>query len=447
MSHTETGTERTILQALAKGTAELFFYLPLLLLIAVSLLPEWNVWVWLLTLPLCYTGAAAIIGKMPRSRLIVRFGCSLAIGLLHALAMSAWFGGALAIPLLVGAVTGTLVAYRGMAMSLQGWLLSFSNTKLLIGLMLYLLIQPLILLWLDNLALFKGMLVLCGILSIILFAFIANERHLHSETADSVSAAAAQAFKRQNRFLMGILVVLLVLLGMFRSIQRAIEQWLHALIAQIMSWFDRPEQPPAEEAPPPSQPPMDWNMGEPVKEPAAWMVLLEQLLKIAVSIVLIAGAAVLLFYAGRKLYQLAKKFADKLLQRRADSQVSDEEYVDEVESLMNWSKWKKQMRTRLRRLGPGSGEAELRWEQLTSNADKIRFLYTKQLEVWSRKGNAEEPHLTPRELISARTGQLADDNMKREYDDFAAAYEAARYGDKQPLDSQVTTSKNLIERK
>ncbi len=449
MSRTDSHEQLRIIKDLGKGATEVWYYGPALLLVAIYALPDWSLWLWLFTLPLCYAAGGRIGMKWARPRLITRLAFALGIGLLHASALFllSGAGGAWLVEWLAGMLTASFIAYRGMSMSLRGWQASFPNMLMLASILSFVMIQPFIFIWLERLAPYKDALVLGGVLAIIGYAYIANERHLQSETSEAVSPAAARSFKRQNRLLTSILVVLLILLALFRRIQQAVESWVQQWLSGLMAWFNRPREQAVEEAPPSSQPPMDWAAGEPPNEPAAWMQLLERLLQIVVTAALLIAAAVVLFYAGRKLYRAAVQLVQRLMGRGNAEQPAEGEFVDEVESLMDWTKWKKQMRSRLSKLSPGAGDDGASWERLTTNGDRIRYLYAKQLELWKRAGQEGEPHLTPRETIETMTGHLGDEKIKRQYKDFATAYEEVRYGEKQPQDDQVAAGKKLVDGK
>jgi hypothetical protein len=435
------------LKTLGQGVIELFFYLPVFMVIAIYLLPESAIWIWIATLPLCYWAASLLIGKWSRLRYGVRLLLALAIGGLHGAVFIGIGVNKLAIvAIIVGSFAAALVAWRGMSVQLRGWSESFPNTQLLIGVMIYVAAQPLKLILFKKLVDYNGILIVCGIAAVILFFFFANERHLNSETIDTGKTPATLAFKRQNRLLMIIVVAIISILALFRQIQQAIERFFHSIIERIMNWLNQPkEQTTAEEPPSNAQPPE--MPTEEVKPPSDFMLLLEQILKIIGIAFVIIIACILLYFLLKKLYQWAKVIAAKLQERSAESRKGTEGYTDEVESLMTLINLREQMGNRLRKLLPKKRSQAGEWHALTTNTEKIRYLYKMVLRTGAEQGYSVNTALTPREtaddLGNWKDGKLKQSGMHS----FIDVYEEVRYGDKEPNDQQVDAFKRQLENK
>ncbi|MGM0882760.1 MAG: DUF4129 domain-containing protein [Bacillota bacterium] len=437
------------LHALGQGAVELFFYLPLLLIVAVYLLPASAMWLWIATLPFCYWAGSTIIGMFPQTRLFVRVLLAAMIGGLHScLFNGAWLGELELAPTAICGLVGLITAARGMSAKMKGWTASFPNSYLLVGVLSYVSVQPLKLFLFKRLADYNGVLIICGIAAVILFFFLANERHLNSETADTGKSPAIIAFKRQNRILMAIIVTIISILALFRQIQQAIERFFLALVGKLMSWFNRPqEQQPIEEAPV-NNPTPDMFPAAQEKPASEWMLLLEQILKIIGIALVIIVICIVLFIVFRKLYQAAKTLAAKLLERGAEKNRGEAGFTDEVENLMTLTSIGKQMGNQLQKLFPRKRKNGEDWNDLKTNAERIRFLYTRLVRAVVKQGYPYQTHLTPRETArdlsqwKGGTQQLEGING---FIDFIDIYEKVRYGEGIPDDQQVAAYKQNFD--
>jgi len=219
------------LKVFGQGLIELLFYLPVLLVAAVYLLPPTVVWGWIVTLSLCYWMGSTLIGIKPQLRRIFRLLLAVAIGATHAcITIFIGIGELGIVALIICGLLGTIAAARGMSAMLQGWTETFTNTRMLVGVIIYVVAQLFKMVLVKEFAEYSGVLIVCGIAAVILFFFFANERHLNNETIDTGKSSATLAFKRQNRIMMIIVVALISLIAMFRQIQHAIEHFFHSLM-------------------------------------------------------------------------------------------------------------------------------------------------------------------------------------------------------------------------
>lgn len=435
------------LKIFGPGLIEIFFYLPVLLAAAVYLLPSSVVWVWIVTLTLCYWLGSMLIGSKPQLRLIFRLMLAVVIGAMHACLTILLGVGELGIvaPVICG-LLGSIVAARGMSAMLHGWTETFTNTRMLVGIMIYVAAQPIKLALVKEFADYNGVLIVCGIASVILFFFLTNERHLNNETVDTGKSPATLAFKRQNRLMMIIVVALISLIAMFRQIQQAIEHFFYSFIQKLMSWFNRPqENQPVEE--PVGQPPQNMLPIDEQKPKAEWMIWLEQIVKIIAIVLVIAVVAIILFFVFRKLYQVTKALVAKLMLRGAESRKGESGFTDEVENLMTLTNLKEQMGKQLKKLLPRKREHGPEWNDLTSNAERIRFLYSNYVRADMKRGYTFHINLTPRETAEDLAKWTGTGKSKEEVDELIEVYETVRYGEKQPSDKQVASIKQKIEPK
>ncbi|MCA0758000.1 DUF4129 domain-containing protein [Paenibacillus sp. N4] len=430
---------------LLKGMLEVFYFLPVLLAAAVYVLPTSQVWAWIATLPLCYGAAALMIAKLTQIRLIGRYALTLGIGAVHALLLyGMWSSDQKLYSLIITFGIGALAASRGASMVLHGWTMSFPNLAFLSGIASYAVFQPLKLFMLQKAAAYNPLLVICGIAAVVLFFFLANERHLDSETVDTAATPATAAFKRQNRILVFILSAIMVVLALFRQIQQAVEGWFRSLFERLADWLNRPpKEPPVPEQPPEQAPPVIPGAEE-TGPPPEWMTVLEQLLKVAAIVLLAAGAVFLLTILLRKLYGAAKKLMARLLEREADRKENDAGYTDEIEHFMSLTKLGKQIRGQLKSLLPQKSGRDKGWKELASDADKIRFIYARLLRKQAERGHGAPANHTPREVGQRLADAGSGGGDKQTIETFIGVYERVRYGEKQPGSGQAEQFKNQL---
>jgi hypothetical protein len=430
-----------------QGVIELFFYLPVLLIVGVYLLPAATLWVWIATLPLCYWAASLLLQKFTQLRYGIRLLLALVIGLLHGVIIMSTTGDGLPVlPMAICSLVAAITAIKGMSAQTRSWLVSFSNTQMLIGVALYIGMQPLKLFLLKELVNYNGLLIVCGIASVILLFFFANERHLNSETVDSAKSSATLAFKRQNRILIIIVVILISVLALFRQIQQMVERFFHSVIERMMNWLNRPGKEEITEEPPSNPQAPEMPQGE-AKPPSEWMLILEQIIKIVGIVLLVAAVVVLMYFIIKKAMKWAKLLAAKLQERGADRGNGGDGYTDEIESLMTLSTLRERMGNRLKKLMPRKRSFAQEWNELTTNTEKIRYLYSYVLRTGSEQGYEAKAHMTPREtaadLAKWNSGKFKHEDMKS----FIDVYEETRYGEIPQADNVVESLKQKINHK
>lgn len=432
------------LKTLGQGIIELLFYLPLFLIPAVYLLPAADVWIWIATLPLCYWAASLMTGRYPKLRYGIRLLQAAVIGSLHGVLIIG-VGQVSILPIILCSIAAAIIAMRGMSAQIRGWAASFPNTQLLIGAIIYAVMQPMKLILFKRLIDYNSVLVICGITAVILFFFFANERHLNSETTETVKTSAVLAIKRQNRLMIAIIVGMVSILALFRQIQQAIEGFFHSILKWVMSWLDQPEkQAPVEEQPIIDPAPQLFPPDE-AKPPPDWMLILEQILKIAAIVLVIIIAILILFFLLKKLYQWVKLFAAKLLDRGTESRNSAVGFTDEVEHLMTLTNWREQMGNKLKKLLPKKRAFSKEWNELSTNREKIRYLYSRFLWADAERGYMVKTYLTPRETADDMAKWKEDKHKQGGIHRFIDVYEEVRYGDKLPDDGQVAAFKQQLD--
>jgi hypothetical protein len=240
------------------------------------------------------------------------------------------------------------------------------------------------------------------------------------------------------------LTVVMAVLAAFRQIQRWLEDHVLAAIKRLLGMIgggEGTEAPPAPPAPPPQEmlPPMEPN------EPSKLLVMLEQVVKIAVTIAIIIAALFLLYWLGRRMSAWLRKWMDKLLQRQSALKAEDGAYTDEVEKLMTLNKWRNQMKNRFGSRRSREDDREPDWDELQSGKERMRWLYRKWLRGGMSAGYAPLPHLTPRETARSMSAWNGREEAKNEAERFAGGYEAVRYGDALPDESELERYRRWVE--
>ncbi|MUT67378.1 DUF4129 domain-containing protein [Paenibacillus sp. NEAU-GSW1] len=416
------------------GTVENLFLLPLHLIAAVYALNGPFVMLWLLALPLIYTAGYGLNGVMKLERRIYRILLALATGGISAAALLALDGTAdrgfsYYVTSMTVILLSALVSLRGMRMRMAGWRTAFPNQAMLFAIFGYVVIQLFVKMW-DKLEPFGDLTIYCGIACVILFFFIANERLVSGEAGlyGKSKSAAAAAGRRQNRWMTVAVVVVLCIFSLFRQLQHAVESAFRYIVAAIMDVLNRPvkeqlTETPEEQTPPPPA------MPEEIKEPAQWLIVLEQILRIAGTIIVIIVLCVLLYFLGRTLYRLSQRILAKIWERSNEKRGADDGYTDEVESIIASSKWRSGWRQE------GSARKEDRWSKLTSGAERIRYLYRRFVSEQIAKGYAHRSDMTPQEVA----GDIATWRKNASTEDerrLIRSYEEVRYGERE-LDAAI----------
>lgn len=427
------------LRMLGQGFAELLFFVPAPLLAAVYLL-NGSAAAWTFTLPVCYAAGVAA-GKAGRPRRMLTKGLwALAVGILHLsiVLLFADVPSATSLPLLVFSAAAALQGVRAAVSA--SWTVSFPGSAMLIGVLLHLAGQ-LAMLPLDQWARYGTLTAICGIAAVILYLFISNDRLLSGETGGQGKAGAAMAaFKRQNRMLTAIFAAVIAVAGLFRLWQQLFEQAGKGILNAILRWLSRPAEEQPQETPALPEAPQ-LPEAEPASEPAAWLLLLEQVAKVIGIVIAIVLAVLLLVYIGRRLYRLAAAWIGSLMRRSDEMRTQEAGYVDEVEQLMTLTKWREQWKNRLGSLRPDN--SRVTWDKM-SGAIRIRELYKSMLLRSVGKGYAFKSYLTPQETAedlhrwNPSAHQAGEAELIKMYDE-------VRYGGAEPSPEAADRLKKQME--
>jgi len=432
---------------LAKGAAELLFYLPVYMTAAIYLLPHAaSVALWLILLPLVFWCGALMKERWKNSRIIVELLAAFAIGCLYSFIFLLVFASDIKLELAAGLVLpSAFLSWKGIMLTRKGWKFSFDSRYMIAGISLYVAVQPLKIWLLDRLLEVDMLLFIGGAAVLIMAFYMLNERLIRNETVDTSQSPAAIAAAKHNRLLMSLITFTLLITSLLLLYKDAVMAGLRSVLAWIVGWLSRePKEPVIEQQPEPAAP-QQFPEVEP-SEPAKWMLLLEQIIKI---IVIAAGAVVLLllvYFASKKLLQLAYRLWLKFMKRNDAMQAQNGDYVDEEEQLTLLIKERKKKRHSLRG-GPTKGRKsfESKWNSSTDNREKIRLLYSHWLSELARVYRYRaKSQLTAQETCTDLQSQYQKEQAKLQASRFIDMYDAVRYGDHVPSQEETELLKKKM---
>lgn len=258
------------------------------------------------------------------------------------------------------------------------------------------------------------------------------------------TTASGRSMRRFNRMLIVIFALPVAVVSFWGLVDRAVRQaarWLLGLLAALLSGSGE-EAPPQPTAPPQAQdqPMLPMEQGE---ASIIWKIL---------EYVMMAGMAVLsviaLYFAlrslGRRLPGWLRAAYAWLTRYRHNEGEQETGYIDVVTSTRSGKSaerpgpWK-----RLRRIFEGdSGD---RWENLKTNRERVRFLYSRAVRLSIRSGLDWKAQWTPRE--TAREAEKREEAAKALTSGLCRAYEEARYGGGEPDDATVLRLREELLRK
>ncbi|RIX53639.1 DUF4129 domain-containing protein [Paenibacillus nanensis] len=421
--------------SLVRAYVELVFYLPLALAASHYLLPASQMLWWIITLPIVYGAWAAILRENSRIRVFVRVLLALLLGFAHSLLTAVLTGTEWdLVPIAACGLLGALFADRGFIQWRAGWSAAFSSFHMVIGVGAYIAMQPIKLLALKELADYSFVWNIGAVVSILLFFILANERHLNSESVDAHNSPTLKASKRLNRLWIGLLLGLIGFLMIFRQLREWVEETLRSFFQSLFSGIE--EEPPKAPEPEPMPEPQGLPPMEPQKE--SWfMNMLELVLQVAAYMLVAAAAIAVIYLFVKYVYRGILALIQKLSSKERLKQEEEGAYTDEVESLVDSKfQWRKRSRREKTR--------DTGWDELTSNAERIRYLYKTWLQTERERGYEAKPYLSPRET-ALEAGASAGERLTNEQSSFIQLYEEARYGEREPSGEAVSQHRIRLE--
>ncbi len=173
-----------------------------------------------------------------------------------------------------------------------------------------------------------------------------------------------------------------------------------------------------------------------------WLAILEFVSTIVLFALILAMAFLLL----KSLYLLLRAIANSLFRHEKNElqqACADETgFVDQKESLLSLSKIREDYLKRLRAIMDVFLKREQKWQSLTGNIEKIRFLYRYSVIKCVATGYRFKGYLTPIELAHDATREKQAESSHLA--EIAALYSDARYGGKDSTEQKVNEMKKKI---
>jgi len=173
-----------------------------------------------------------------------------------------------------------------------------------------------------------------------------------------------------------------------------------------------------------------------------WLAIMEFISTILLSALILA----IVFLFIKAIYSLLRTIFRSLFQYEKngshDNDEEDQGFVDQKENLFDLSKLKENYLKRFQTIIDSFLKREKRWQDLSGNMEKIRFLYKYAIIKYVAAGYKFKSHLTPNELAkdALRWRNATDADMI----EIADLYSATRYGDKDAGDMKVNEMKERI---
>ncbi|NOU94201.1 hypothetical protein GC093_13380 [Paenibacillus sp. LMG 31456] len=423
-----------------KGTVELLLGLPLLLMLAVYLLPnDVSMWLWVLSLMFSYA-----VGYTGGSLLSLRKRYQLFFFIIIMGALAAYLIFGTSYGFYLGMPIAALLVARGVRFVTVPWDVVFPVSFYGIGLVVYF-ICSLVWSFVPILQPYSSLLLWGGLASLAITLLMTNQSNMKQETlSGDKEPVLAAAVVWQNRVLVLIVLGLILIVVGFRKLQQAVLWLKEQLLAWLRELLSRnPEPPPADKV---EQAPKDFGgLGE-AGEAAPWLVWLEKIFMILVEVAIVVLLLIMLYWVAKRLSKLMKtlylKMMDILSRKEIRKGVGG--YEDNVESLMDWQALRDQLTARMKGWLPRKSEPREKWEDMKDNRERVRYLYRNWIRKSVEEGYLPQRFLTPKE--TTKDIQRWANNKLQSPESLISLYEQARYGDKLAEDSEIIHLKQAVDR-
>lgn len=419
---------------------ELGLCLPLWILVAEYLLPDGRLFIiWI-----CGLLLFSLVGVLLRLYLQVvwkRLGAAVVLGALFSVV----------VPDGIGVISG-LFCLSGVLSALQG----MTITKRLGGYKLYwtgialYFIASIVFTRTHGLESWLPLLTWTGVATLALTLFVMNDGHLRYSTLSSDSAPTlSRRLRRHNRIYIAVIVSSAVLLA--AGTGRWIGGMLWSVVKTIIAWLSQSEPvkiPESIESEPP--PPIEELQLPEVQDPGLISQIMDVLVYVIGGLAVAGLIGLLAYWLYKNVIVFWRKSKDALMKR--DEQT--EPFQDEEKNVFTWDNvagiWKG-MQSGLSRIGRRTE----RWEDMSDNRERVRYLYRRLLHFERAKGYEPQPHLTPMEQeiyykqwleLKAATSQVNSSRGKRvdSSEPLVSLYYRVRYGDELLSDQEVFNVKDKM---
>jgi len=421
------------MQNLSKACIELIFWFPLVLLFKLNF-PSHSLWMLALLFMLLYiAGAYSCRLKWINRRFIPRNTLLIILSGVASYYFVGWNASGW-----VSWLGGFFIVYRGNKFSYEKWLRIFQPEFFFASLLAYFIESVLIHLQPSHNEHYITLLTILGLCTIFIYFYTANQLSLyHAAVSKNDKSGLPPSILALNRIWLLLLSLVILLFSFIAQIKSAIYQ-LIALIAHFilkvikaLSYHKGAHQTPA---------PTNSAMPTPAPHPVAhakpsWFGLFMDQLFFILGVLMLAALALYILY---RLFKLVMLIIAKIRKLHFVDEQSG--YEDEEEQLLTLQKLPGMFKKSMTHLFIRANQPELAWERLTSNQERIRFLYRYLLKRAKQQGCEIKLNLTPSELdVELETIHNTDPAMRHA---LIGLYNEARYREH---DSNSVEAIRLIE--
>jgi hypothetical protein len=274
--------------------------------------------------------------------------------------------------------------------------------------------------------------------------FLSNGAALTGATYEgrhvSASVTRMRRFNRRLVLAFGLPVLAVSFWGLIDDLIRRAAKAVLGVLAGLLP--EGKEAPPVQPSPSPPSAKQEPFPMKPEGEPAWIWVVLEWLLMAALAAAVLLAAFLLLRQIVRRMPAWLRAVGAWLAKYRSGQLEEETGYVDEVSSTRDGSRteapgpW-----TRLKRLF--RTEHTVRWEELRSNRERVRYLYALAVRKSAKAGFQWKPQWTPAET-AAEAARMPPDARKLD-PGLCEVYERARYGIQETDDADIARWKKRVE--
>ena len=410
---------------------EMLCILPVLLLLGVLIVPERY-----RLLSFCYLAGGYLLGlllglPLKKSRMWLRLLLTLAGAVAPACYLfppENWAPIATAI--------GIVTVYRGSALTHKSWEEHYPLPVSWIGLVLYLIFSYLFTRG-NMLVPYLPLYTLAGSVFIIATVFALNHRAMEKAMpAQGGVIPLPVRMIKQNRWLIALMTVVVLVIGLFREIEEAVV----TAAAAVVDWFlgvleavyGSMRQVTLEQGTMPLLP--EEGTANPFWEKV--LTILLYIVAGAIGLFMIGVLSVMVWKGLRRLFRALRE----LLGRRGES--VEQGYIDKRESLWDMGRMARRTLARTRKWLRSRFTPRERWADMSDNRQRVRFLYRRYIRRAMAAGFHPDPAATAAEALAAAQGYAGDGSLP---DALAGLYTAARYGDVQPTDADIATVRDILD--
>jgi len=173
-----------------------------------------------------------------------------------------------------------------------------------------------------------------------------------------------------------------------------------------------------------------------------WLAIMDFISTILLSVLILAIVFLLIKAIYTLLRAILKSLFKYVKSDPQDDAEADSGFVDQKESLLDLTKLKENYLKRFQSILDSFLKREKKWQDLSGNIEKIRFLYKYAIIKYAAAGYRFKSHLTPNELAkdALRWRNTSDSGIT----EIADLYSATRYGNKDAGDVKVNEMKERI---